>query len=233
MMKLHFMATQFKKILICSLTAVLLFNCGQIFAQPADTTGQGDPVPTEQIVRKTVTPNNGHSLKLAVGDQLFENLVWQNPQKINNMMPESYRETYKERYRYTCHWSLEYQWRVNSWFSVGALVDGSACFWDDVLRNGAGTELSRTKNRFFANLTIMPTLRFDWFTLPVGEDMTMGMYTALGVGLDINGGTEYDLRGRRVVTGLAVDLRLISLEYTVGHWGVNLELGGLTAIRDK
>ena len=182
---------------------------------------------------KTDSLRTGHSIRLSVGDQFFESLVWQNPQKIVSNMPESYKETYKENYRYTCHWGLEYQWRANSWFSVGALVDGSACFWDDVTRNGAGVEMSRTKNRVFANLTIMPTLRFDWFTVPVADNMSVGMYTGLGVGLNLNGGTEYDPWGKRVVAGLAVDLRLISLEYSIGHWGVSLELGGLTALKDK
>ena len=58
--------------------------------------------------------------------------------------------------------------------------DGSACLWDDVTRNGAGVEVSRTKNRIFANLTIMPTVRFDWFTVPVAENMSIGMYTGHG-----------------------------------------------------
>ena len=183
--------------------------------------------------REPDTLRTGHSLRLSVGDQFFESLIWQNPQKIVNTMPESYRETYKEHYRYTMHWAAEYQWRVNSWFSLGALIDGSACLWDDVTRNGAGVEVSRTRNRIFANLTIMPTVRFDWFTVPVAQNMSIGMYTGLGVGVNINGGTEKDPRGKKIVPGLAVDLRLVSLEYTVGNWGVSLELGGLTSLKDK
>ena len=79
----------------------------------------------------------------------------------------------------------------------------------------------------------MPTVRFDWFTVPVAENMSIGMYTGLGVGVNINGGTEKDPWGRKVIAGVAVDLRLVSLEYTVGNWGVSLELGGLTSLKDK
>ena len=225
------MATFFKKALICAIAAAASFVCTQAYAQQADSTGREILPPEAAIVKSPVA--SGHSLRLSVGDQMFESLVWQNPQKITNRMPESYRENYKENYRYTMHWAAEYQWRVNSWFSVGALIDGSAFFWDDVTRNGAGIELSRTKNRVCANLTIMPKFRFDWFNVPVAENMTVGMYTGLGVGLNLNGGTEYDQWGKRVVPGLAVDLSLISLEYTVSHWGVSLELGGLTSMKDK
>ena len=45
--------------------------------------------------------------------------------------------------------------------------------------------------------------------------------------------TEKDPWGRKVIAGVAVDLRLVSLEYSVGNWGVSLELGGLTSLKDK
>ena len=53
--------------------------------------------------REPDTLRTGHSLRLSVGDQFFESLVWQNPQKIVNTTPASYRETYSQNYSYTMH----------------------------------------------------------------------------------------------------------------------------------
>ena len=49
-----------------------------------------------------------HEVRFGWGDQLFENLIWQNPQAIVDNLPESFSKTYKENYRYSQHWSAEY-----------------------------------------------------------------------------------------------------------------------------
>ena len=66
-----------------------------------------------------------HEVRIGWGDQMFEKLVWQNPQYIISNMPETASYKYKEHYRYSQHWFAEYQWRVNQWFGLGAMVDAS------------------------------------------------------------------------------------------------------------
>lgn len=169
-----------------------------------------------------------HEISLGVGDQLFESLVWQNPPYIVNNMPQEWRGVYKERYRYTQHWSLNYYYNHNSWFSCGIQADISACLWDDVKRNGLGQELNRNKNSNFWNLTLMPCLRFWWFRYEY-----VGMYTNLGFGLCLNGGSETDYKGRHTAAAMAFDLGLVGLQCNYKRYFAFAQLGGLYAFRNK
>ena len=126
-----------------------------------------------------------NEIRIGWGDQLFEHLIWQSPQYIISNMPESYVEHYNERYRYTQHWFAEYQWRVNKWFGVGAMVDISGCLWDEVTRNGTGKEIDRIKNKSFWNLAVMPTFRFTWFNRE-----HISLYSSIGAGIGIT--AEWD-----------------------------------------
>ncbi|MGM9736616.1 MAG: hypothetical protein ACI3ZL_09425 [Candidatus Cryptobacteroides sp.] len=175
-----------------------------------------------------VRADRRHEIRIGWGDQMFEHLVWQNPQYVIGNMPESFSKQYKEHYRYSQHWFAEYQWRVNSWFGLGAMVDASGCVWDDVTRNGLGEEISRTDNCSFWNLTMMPVLRFTW----LGREY-VSMYSALGAGLGINGGTETDEYGKNTLCGLAFDLTLVGITADFGRWFAFAELGGLYSLKDK
>lgn len=169
-----------------------------------------------------------HEFRIGWGDQMFESLVWQNPSYIVKNMPQSYLRDYNERYRYTQHWFGEYQWRVNKWFGFGAAVDISGCLWDQVTRNGLGEETERLKNRSFWNLTIMPTLRFTWLNRKY-----VSLYTSLGAGLGINGGTETDAFGRHTLCGFSLDVALIGMTVDWKRWFAFAELGGLYSLQHK
>lgn len=204
------MRTLFKRIFIIH-TVLLAFCCIQSSAE----------TPAGRAYRR-------HEVRIGWGDQLFEHLVWQNPQYVIGNMPESFSKQYKEHYRYSQHWFAEYQWRVNSWFGLGAMVDASGCVWDDVTRNGLGKEISRMDDRSFWNLTMMPVLRFTWLSRE-----HISMYSALGAGLGINGGTETDAYGRHTLCGLAFDVALVGLTADWGRWFAFAELGGLYSMKDK
>ena len=104
-----------------------------------------------------------NEIRLGWGDQLFESLMWHNPTNITTTMPASYQQTYHENYRHHQHIWLEYQYRFKYWFSLGGMMDMSEVGWDDVTRNGAGAELSRSGGHYFYNLVFMPTIRFTYF----------------------------------------------------------------------
>ena len=170
-----------------------------------------------------------HDIRLSWGDQMFENLVWQNPQYIVNTMPSDYRQTYKERYRYTQHWRVDYLWRPVQWFGLGASADISACLWDSVVRDGGGAEIARLKNQSFWNLALMPRMEFSWF-----NSQYISLHTALGAGLGINGGTETDAYGRHTLCGLAVDLTVIGISaHWADRWGAFVDLGGLYSVKSR
>ncbi len=141
-----------------------------------------------------------HELSLGVGDQLFENLVWQNPQFIVDNMGDDWSSVYRERYRYSQHWFFDYYYNMSERLALGVRADFSACLWDEVLRSGSGGEISREADCFFMNISLLPKARWSWYHSPA-----LLVYSALGIGLNINTGTEADFG----------------------------ELGGLTSLKDK
>ena len=169
-----------------------------------------------------------HELSLGFGDQLFENLVWQNPPFIVDNMGEGWSELYREKYRYTQHWFFDYYCNLSEHLAVGARADISACLWDEVLRSGKGSEISREADCFFMNISLLPKARWSWY-----HSQALRVYSALGIGLNINTGTEADAEGHRTACALAVDLTLAGVQYSFGKWYAFGELGGLTSLRDK
>lgn len=168
-----------------------------------------------------------HELRVGWGDQLFETLIWHKPTHIVTSMPDSYRQTYNEDYQYIQHLWVEYHNRYNSWFSYGAMIDGSGVQWSEVTRNGAGQEINRENGHYFYNLVFMPTIRFTYF-----NHEYVNLYSQLGFGMDINGGTETNYLGRKTDVGAAANIILIGLSANYDRWFATLDLGGLYALRD-
>ena len=169
-----------------------------------------------------------HELRVGWGDQLFESLMWHNPTSIATTLPTDYKLTYHENYHHNQHIWLEYQYRYFEWLSFGAMMDISEVSWDNVTRNGAGAELNRDKNQFFYNLVFMPTVRFTYFFHP-----NVNIYSGLGFGIDINGGTETNAAGKKTDVGMAINVTAIGVSANYERWFMALDLGGLTALRDK
>ena len=170
--------------------------------------------------------NMRNEIRLGWGDQLFESLVWHNPTSITKTMPETYTYDYKESYRHNQHIWLEYQYRFNYWFSLGGMVDVSEVGWDIVTRNGQGTELARKRNNYFYNLVIMPTVRFTYF-----HHEFVNIYSGIGIGLDINGGTEVDGYGKHTALGPAVNFTLVGVSANYDRWFCAFDLGGMYALK--
>ena len=168
-----------------------------------------------------------NEIRIGWGDQLFESLMWHNPTSIATTMPETWQATYKENYKHYQHLWLEYQWRFTHWFSLGAMFDGSGVSWDNVTRNGKGVELSRSDQQYFYNLVIMPTVRFTYFHHP-----NVNLYSGIGIGMDINGGTEVNGYGQHTVVGFAINGTVFGVSANYDRWFMTVDFGGLTALRD-
>ena len=166
-------------------------------------------------------------LRVGWGDQLFESLIWHNPTYTIRTMPESYEQVYHENYRHDQHFWIEYQWRFKSWFSLGGMVDWSDVRWDDVTRNGRGTEVAREGGHWFYNLVIMPTIRFTYFHHP-----NVNLYSGLGFGMDINGGSETDGWGRKTDVGAAINVTVFGVSANYERWFWTVDFGGLYALKD-
>ena len=168
-----------------------------------------------------------NELRMGWGDQLFESLIWHNPTSIITTMPDSYQQVYKENYSYNQHVWMEYQWRFTHWFSLGAMVDFSHVGWDEVTRNGKGAELNRKEDQFFYNAVIMPTIRFTYF-----HHENVNFYSGLGVGLDINGGTETNALGNHTDVGAAINLTVFGISANYQRWFWTIDCGGLYALKN-
>jgi hypothetical protein len=171
--------------------------------------------------------NRRHEVRIGWGDQLFESLVWHNPTNIMTVDQSSETYLYKENHRYHQHLWAEYQYRVTHWFSYGGMIDMSEVGWDIVQRDGTGMELSRTKNQYFYNVVLMPTIRFTYFF-----HENVNLYSGLGVGLDINGGTEKNVYGKTTEVGAAVNITLIGVSANYDRWFWTVDFGGMYALQN-
>ena len=168
-----------------------------------------------------------NEIRLGWGDQLFESLMWHNPTNITTTMPASFQQTYHENYRHHQHIWLEYQYRFTHWFSLGGMMDMSEVGWDDVTRNGAGVELSRSRGHYFYNLVFMPTIRFTYF-----HHEYVNLYSGIGIGMDINGGTETNAKGQRTEVGAAVNITVFGVSANYKRWFWTVDFGGLYALKN-
>lgn len=170
---------------------------------------------------------NRHELRLGWGDQNFEHLIWHKQPQPVNTLPTTYQAVYNENYRYAQHWFVKYQYRQTFWFSYGGLFDGSGVLWDEVTRNGVGDEISRDKNHSFYNLVFMPKVYFTYLYHP-----NVSLHSGIGFGLNINGGTEKDYKGRYTVVAPAMDLTLFGIEVCYKNWFAAADLGALISLTD-
>lgn len=202
----------FSRKITLAVTAAILFLAGQPLL--AESPEHRDTLKSE--------------IRIGLGDQMFEWFVWQNPQYTVRNLSESWTRDYKEHYRYSQHLFAEYRYRLSRRVSLGFQVDGSAVVWDLVTRNGLGDEVSRAENQNFWNLTLMPTAQLTW----VNREH-YSLYSGVGIGLGINGGTETDAYGHHTLCGVAANLTFIGATFEWGSdWFAFAELGGLYSFRD-
>ena len=175
-------------------------------------------------VRRHAYDSIPHELRIGWGDQIFETLMWRN-ELHPTVLPPEYQTIYDEHFRYTQHWFFEYLYNVNYWYSFGFQVDYSGVLWDEVIRNGQGTELSREKDQQFHNIAVIPTIRFSYLHTEYSS-----LYSSLGVGLNINTGTELDFKQRYTAFAPAVNVTLLGLRVGKGRFYSMFELGGLFAL---
>ena len=168
-----------------------------------------------------------NELRIGWGDQLFESLMWHNPTNIVTTMPATWQQVYHEDYRHNQHLWLEYQYRFSHWFSLGAMTDISEVGWNDVTRDGTGAEISRSDRKYFYNVVVMPTIRFTYYHHP-----NVNLYSGLGLGMNINGGTEINGQGKHTEIGMAINGTVFGVSANYDRWFGAVDFGGLTALRN-
>ena len=171
--------------------------------------------------------NRRNEIRIGWGDQLFESLMWRKPASIVTTMPATYQRTYKERFSYNQHLWAEYQWRIKHWVSIGGMCDLSEVGWNNITRDGTGKELSRSSRQYFYNIVLMPTVRFTYYHHDFAN-----IYSGLGVGMCINGGTETNGQGHKTDIGAAVNITLLGVSANYNRWFWAVDFGGLYALKN-
>lgn len=167
----------------------------------------------EPTMNRSLRPNE---IRLGYGDPFFETMAWHPSPNLD------YGEQ-NRNYRYTGHIFLEYQYRFNYWFSFGAQVDYQQVLWDKWTYKG--TDVIKEPDHTFYDISVLPTMRFTYL-----HNYWVNLYSGLGVGLLINGGTEKDFHGRNVALAPVVNFSVIGI--SIGHdilFGT-FELGGMFSL---
>lgn len=169
-----------------------------------------------------------HEFRLGAGDMLFETLIWHDQlhKKYTGAKPD-FLFPEDRAYGYSPHMSVEYAYHILPWMSIGTIVDFQVTGWSREWYNSSNKLASTTYENFY-NLCIMPTARFNYF-----RREHVGLYSSISVGMDVNGGSEYNGFGKNTELGLAADIRFIGVTVGGGHWWGFAELGGLYALRNK
>lgn len=176
----------------------------------------------EKKVYPPVTQRN--ELRIGWGDMMFETLMWHERALLPNMSGD----IYTKNYHYTQHWFAEYLYRLNFWFGVGGMVDYGGVYWDKMTRDAAGNEVQKLYTAWFANIAIVPTIRFTYY-----EQNLVRLYSALGYGININTGTEVDYKGRETACSGVLNLTLLGVSVGNEHVFGSVELGGIFAMGSK
>lgn len=151
-----------------------------------------------------------HEWRVGWGDMAYERAVF-------------YNNATNFNYRYVGHFFGEYQYGVLPWLGAGMKVDWSNVLWNTIY----GTSES------FYNLCFIPEVRFSYFR---GGLFTI--YSGIGAGILINGGTQTDYLNRRTVTAPVVDLTLVACSVQWGkgvtsNWFTAVDLGGMLSLNNK
>ena len=164
-------------------------------------------------------------IRLLIGDMFWETLVWHDAPHANTTGWNT-EFTEKTHYIWTPHIGLEYQYRWNKWLSFGLQADYQQTFWNsnhtDVIGN-----VTTTPQTFY-NVSILPTVRFTYFHHPY-----VNLYSSIGLGIDINGGSETDIKGKHTACGAALDIAILGLSAGKDRWFGSVEVGGLSALKNK
>lgn len=184
----------------------------------------GMTLSAETRVDRVIMPNE---IRIGWGDMLFETLMWHNPTTIITTLPEDYTRNYNENYRYHQHLFFEYQYRVNYWFGIGGMVDVGEVGWDEVTRNGKGQILTTDPNHYFYNISVMSTARFTYL-----RHENVNLYSGLGLGVCVNGGTETNHKGEHTEVGAAVNLTVLGMSVNYQRWFAAVEFGGMYGLRN-
>lgn len=169
-----------------------------------------------------------HEMRLTMGGMGCETLMWHNDTHADytGLLSPTAVAVERQRTTWSPHLGLEYSYRVLPWLSVGLMTDYQYTGWHNQGYNNLNQMVSDSKEYFY-NLCLLPTVRFTYF-----YNDYVNLYSSIGFGLDINGGTELDLKGRNTAFGMVTNVTVLGLKAGYGRWFGLIEVGGMTGMQD-
>lgn len=166
-----------------------------------------------------------HSIGFIVSDAVWEQVMYHDIAGLDySGCNPTYTYTEKNNYWHSPHVALEYAYRMNNWFELAMQTDFQLTTWD--VNEYRGGNASSHRNCFY-NLSFIPEARFVYLRRKYVE-----MHSGLGIGMNINGGSEVFPGEGHSVNTLAYDINYVGVKAGAGHWYGTFDLGGTFAFFD-
>jgi len=147
-----------------------------------------------------------HEFRIGWGSMGFEKAAFHDSKTYGN-------------YRYSGHIFAGYRYSFTNWLGAGMDVDFGNVSW---VKN------SDSSKHNFQNISIIPSARFTYYRKGI-----VTMYSGIGVGLNINTGTEIDYLGRKTVCAPVFNPVLYAISLNWKNWFGTFELGPLVSLNSK
>ena len=169
-----------------------------------------------------------HQVSALFGDWIMESIFWTDNPRANYSGVGTDKTVFTEKrdYAYTPHIGVEYQYRLSRIVGLGMAIDFQRTTWNTYSYNNKNQEIGKKKENFF-NLSFIPTARFTYL-----HTKYVNLFSSVGIGFDINGGSETDFYGNHTVVSPAASLGFIGASFNKGPWFASVEIGGLYALRN-
>lgn len=147
-----------------------------------------------------------HEVRIGWGDMGFEKAAFRNSlEQIG--------------YRYFGHIFAGYRYSFNDWLGAGMDFDFSNVSWK-LAADGT--------NHDFQNISFIPSVRFTYFRKGI-----VTMYSGLGIGLNVNTGSEADFRGLKTVCAPVLNPVFYAISLNYRNWFGTFELGPLVSLNSR
>jgi len=167
-------------------------------------------------------------VRIGIGGLAFERTYFANSSHLSYLdRPQSATYMEKQNHRYIPHIFAEYDYTFRPWLTVGCQVDFSGFSWQNQFFHGGSNTPYLTEEQNCYNIVIQANCRFNWLR----REHWM-LYSGLGLGTDINTGTEADPYGNKTLVGVAVTPVVIGISAGAGHWFGSIDFNGINAMKD-
>ncbi|MCF0179400.1 MAG: porin family protein [Bacteroidales bacterium] len=172
---------------------------------------------------------NKHEVRFMLGDMFCETLMWHDDVHGNykGQLGPSGWAIERQKCRWTPHFGLEYGYRFTKNVSLLFLTDYQYTSFHKVSYDNNNQVVS-DKKEYFYNLSFVPKIRFTYL-----HRKYVNLYSGLGVGLNINSGSEYDIHGKQTALAPVFDFTFIGVKVGKGHWYGSIDFGGAISMKNQ